>query len=112
VAGFYEDGSEPVMGRAVFKSLSAWVSNVFRAKDQTRYCGPVRGPDVKKITISGIPEHCTVLGYCAASSGNSLLIDCPETSVRNYHYSLCNNPEQRRSHLLRGRSLKSHMWCT
>jgi hypothetical protein len=32
---------------------------------------------------------------------------CPETSVRNYHYSLSNNPEDRSSHLLRGGSLKS-----
>jgi len=34
-------------------------------------------------------------------------IGCPETSVRNYHCMLCNIPEQRRSHLLRGGSLKS-----
>ena len=25
------------------------------------------------------------------------LIDCPETSVRSYHYSLRNNPEERSS---------------
>jgi len=31
----------------------------------------------------------------------------PETSVRNYHYSLRNNPEERSSHLLRGESLQS-----
>jgi hypothetical protein len=35
-------------------------------------------------------------------------IGCPETSVRNYNYSLRNNPEERSSHLLRGESLKSH----
>jgi hypothetical protein len=34
-------------------------------------------------------------------------IGCPETSVRNNHYSLCNNPEDRSSLLLRGGSLKS-----
>jgi len=34
-------------------------------------------------------------------------IDCPETSVRNHHYSLHNSPEGRRSLLLRGGSLKS-----
>jgi hypothetical protein len=33
--------------------------------------------------------------------------DCPETSVRNYHYSLCNDPEERSSHLLSDGSLKS-----
>ena len=35
------------------------------------------------------------------SIGNS------ETSVRNYHYSLHNNPEERSSHVLRGGNLKS-----
>jgi len=34
-------------------------------------------------------------------------IGCSETSVRNYHYSLSNNPEGRSSQLLRGGSLKS-----
>ena len=34
---------------------------------------------------------------------------CPKTSVRNYHYSLHNNPEQCSSHLLHGKSLKSHI---
>jgi hypothetical protein len=31
----------------------------------------------------------------------------PETSIRNYHYSLRNNPAERSSYLLRGGSLKS-----
>jgi len=35
------------------------------------------------------------------------LIGCPETSVRKYHYSLRNNPEERNSQLLHGGSLKS-----
>jgi hypothetical protein len=34
-------------------------------------------------------------------------IDCSETSVRNYHYSLRNNPEERSSQLLRAGSLIS-----
>jgi hypothetical protein len=34
-------------------------------------------------------------------------IGCPEMSVRNYHYSLRNNPEERSSRLLRGGILKS-----
>ena len=34
-------------------------------------------------------------------------IGCPETSVRNYYYLLCNSPEERSSHLLRCGSLKS-----
>jgi hypothetical protein len=52
-------------------------------------------------------ENCAFLGYYAASSGNLLptFRDNPsspssrvtETSVRNYHYSLSNSPEERRS---------------
>jgi hypothetical protein len=38
-------------------------------------------------------------------------IGCPETTVRNYHYSLRNNPEDRSSELLRGGSLKSRATC-
>jgi hypothetical protein len=34
-------------------------------------------------------------------------IRSPETSVRNYHHSPCNNPEERSSRLLRSGSLKS-----
>jgi len=36
-------------------------------------------------------------------------IGCPETSVRNYLYSLRNNPEERSSQLLRHGSLKSRL---
>jgi len=56
-----------------------------------------------------LDENCILLGYYAASSGNAYLtfrnnpmrslqmgqIGCPETSVRNYHYPLRNNPEER-----------------
>ena len=67
------------------------------------------------------------MGYYAASSGNNRRfgkiyrfylqehplkmgqIGCPETSVRNYDYSLRNNPEECRSRPLRGWSLKSHL---
>ena len=33
---------------------------------------------------------------------------CPETSVRNHHYSLRKNPEERRSYLIRCGSLIAH----
>jgi len=59
--------------------------------------------------------YSALLGYYIAGSGNSLPTFrdnpsvpswgpkcCPETSVRNYHYSLRNNPEERSFHLLRG----------
>ena len=35
------------------------------------------------------------------------LVGCANTSVRNYHYSLSNNPEEGSTNLLCGRSLKS-----
>jgi len=36
-------------------------------------------------------------------------LNCPETSVRNYHSTLRHIPEGRRSHLHRGGSLKSRI---
>jgi hypothetical protein len=65
-----------------------------------------------------VDENCALLGHHAASSANSLPtfrdilslesffyswplklvpIGCPETSERNYRYSLCNDPEERSS---------------
>ena len=38
------------------------------------------------------------------------LISCPQTSVRNYHCLLHNNPEECRFHLLLDISLKSQDW--
>jgi len=77
-------------------------------------------------------QNCALPCYDAASSGNFVPtfqdnlsvqssrvknpkieplkmgpIGYPETSLRNYHYSLCNSPEERSSHLLPGKSLKS-----
>jgi hypothetical protein len=63
-----------------------------------------------------LAKSCAIVRYYAASSGDllptfrenlSVPIGCPEPSARNYHYSLLNNAEERNSHLLRGRSLKS-----
>jgi len=80
--------------------------------------------NVRTFMISGFrretDESCALLGNYAASSGNSLPtfrdnlsvpssrvknkkkkiwpICCPETSVRNCHYSLRNNPEKRSYH--------------
>ena len=77
-------------------------------------------------------ENCALLNYYTASSGNPLptfrdnlsvsssrvkkssslkvrQITCPETSVRNYHYSLHYKPEELSYHLLRFGSLKLHL---
>jgi hypothetical protein len=66
-------------------------------------------------------KRCALLDCYAASSGTSVTgflfgyfnlaygpIGCPETSaIRNYHYSLCSNPEECSSLLLPSESLKS-----
>jgi len=61
-----------------------------------------------------VAENCALLGYYAASRRSFLLmfqdnlsvpssgqewdpIGCPETSVRNYHYLLHDDPEEHRS---------------
>jgi len=74
-------------------------------------------------------ENSVPMGYYAASWGNflptfrdnpsvpssgvknpwPLKMGCPETSVRNYHYSLRNNPEERSVHPLPGGSLTSRI---
>ena len=79
---------------------------------------------------------CSLLGYYTVSNDNFLppfwdnlsvqssrvknswslkmvSIGCPEASVKNCRDSLCNSPEERSSHLLHGRSLKSCLlgWC-
>jgi len=72
-------------------------------------------------------ENVALMGHYTVSSSNFLptfwdnllvptplktgQIGCPEMLVRNYHYSLHNNPEGRRSHLLRVGSLKSCILC-
>jgi len=76
-------------------------------------------------TVQG---DCVLLGYYAAYNGNSLPklrnnlqvessriknplmmgpMCCPETSVRNSHYTPRNVTEEGRSHILGGRSIKS-----
>jgi len=73
---------------------------------------------------AGSEEDCPLLDCCAASSSNSfptfgdnlsvpfplLLkngpIGCLQVSVRGYHYSLRNSPENRNFQILHGRNLK------
>jgi hypothetical protein len=61
---------------------------------------------------SEVKEKCDHLCHYAASSGNSIPTFrdryCPETAVRNCHYSLRSSPEERSSRLLHGGSLKPH----
>ena len=53
--------------------------------------------------------------FLALESGHSWPLkivpaSCPEMQVRNYHYTLHNNPEERSSHLLLGENLKSRVY--
>jgi hypothetical protein len=53
-----------------------------------------------------VDENCAFFGYYSSSGVQKIIldpwkmgpIDCPETSVRNSHYSLRNNPKERSSH--------------
>jgi hypothetical protein len=73
------------------------------------------------IAEHGSYENRSLLDYYAARRGNFLptfwdnlsgpILGWPETSVRNYPYSLRNNPEERSSHLLRGGSSKPRCVC-
>jgi hypothetical protein len=56
-------------------------------------------------SLSFIIQICALLGYYAASNGYPLLTR-PETSVKDYHLTLHNTPEERRSYKSRGGSLK------
>jgi len=51
-----------------------------------------------------VKQSVVVISYRGVLMGQ---IGYPETSVRDCHHSLRNNPEERSSHLLRGGSLKS-----
>ena len=56
--------------------------------------------------VSGQPVSPILRGR--ESKDDSFWIGCSERSVRNYHYSLRDNPEERSSQLLYGGRLKSH----
>jgi hypothetical protein len=70
------------------------------------------------MNCSHLDEICALLGYYAALSGSSWAswplkmgpISFPETSVQNCHSTLRHIPEERRSHLHGGGSLKSRMF--
>ena len=63
----------------------------------------------QRVVIIFNPRFGTIYRFHLQGPRNQNLgpIGCPETSVRNYHYSLRNDPEECSSHLLRDESLKS-----
>jgi hypothetical protein len=115
-----------------------WGSNIFLSiiSQTTQFSGKSYRTQIVLIFYTTF-ENCGLLGYYATSSCNFLPtyrdnlsvpfsgfmntkvknswtlrmvpICCPETSVRNYFYSLRNNPEERSSQLLRRGSLKSRL---
>jgi hypothetical protein len=106
---------------AAVLSLSYWLNCLFQASKNWqsstvfKWRGKVLWFAYRKLW-NILEESCVVLGCYEVCSGKSLFwplkmepIGCSETSVRIYHYTLRNNPEDRRSHLHRNRSLKSRM---
>jgi len=97
-----------------------------------RHCVEINFADYlinSKYHSTSSDESYTVLGYYAASSGNSLPTfrdtlsvpssflnlkmgptGCPETSIRNSHYSFRNNPEERSSPPIRCGSFTLHVF--
>jgi len=51
-----------------------------------------------------------ILGCAVYTGEDGIGRFCPETSVRNYHYTLRNIPEEHRSHVLRGERLNSRIF--
>jgi hypothetical protein len=94
------------------KDEKAYMISVPKPEGKRPFEGPGNRWDIKI-------EKCVVLGHHTASSGDLMprfqdnlslsRLSCSETSVRNYHYSLSNNPEKRSSHPLSGRSLKTRI---
>ena len=67
-------------------------------------------PGVSRETVEYvISKYRETLHVLRPTDVSGQLVICPETSVRNYHYSLRNNPEERSYHLLRCGSLKSRI---
>jgi hypothetical protein len=56
-----------------------------------------------------LPDVCALLGYYAAYFGNPLLKFQEQFPKRHHQHTLRNIPEERRTHVLRGGSLKSRV---
>ena len=68
----------------------------------------ISAPFSRGLLENGTDMSSRIVGKCPGllTLENGRVV-CPETWVRNYHYWLCNAPEERSSHLLLGRS-----WCS
>jgi hypothetical protein len=95
------------------KDEKTYMISVRKPEEQKAFEGPRNRWDNIKI------DNCALLGYYTASSGNLLprfrdnlslpRLSCSEKLATNYHYSLPNNPEERSSLPLIGRSLISRI---
>ena len=63
----------------------------------------------QRVVVISYRRSGTTYGSVFKVAGISESICCPETSVKNYHYTLRNSSEESSSHLLRGGSLKSRI---
>ena len=89
------------------RSFGSWFGNLqslisLLKAEFPEHCISFRTAVFRIITqqVVAIPNRCF---------GTTYRTGCPETLAWNYHYLLHNNPEEWSSHLLRGRSLKSHV---
>ena len=62
----------------------------------------MRSPDCSRMSVGITESDFEERSHCKGA------VACPEMSVRNYRYSLRNNPEDCSSHLVRGGRAKSH----
>ena len=80
--------------------MSGYLASMSRWKPEHRI-----GPHLGEISDFNreVDENCALLGCYSSSGVQKRILDpwkmgpicCPETSVRNYHYSLRNSPEER-----------------
>jgi hypothetical protein len=125
-------------GNAVKRQLMTATNKCAAPKLDTHPSEPINYKINSPDFITRNRKICTHLGYYAAASDNPLqtfrdnvsvpssriknrrrkitywhlkmgLIRCPEKSVKDYHSTLCNIAEERRSHQHRGGSLKSRL---
>ena len=99
------------MTTALFWAITQCVVVIRYRRFGTTYWNHIQGSKLfVLLTLDNISATSSRVKNTKDSWPSKMLpICCPETSVRNYHYSLCNSPVEHSSHLLRGVSLKSNI---
>jgi hypothetical protein len=103
--------SSGVKWRTVIDVSGKPIGPIFRGqmKDSSRRFGITYGSHLHGSTyeVIDVSEPVCPIFRCQLKM---VPIGCPDTSVRNYHYSLRNNPGERSSHPLHGGIPKSRLW--